>query len=140
MHCTVLLCICDRSCSPLVVIKSLIYFLSILLWKFSTGCAHEHAVLALSLSSKCTGSLSHVSSQLSINFICNATHHKSYGSGLTYITAVRNYSVYMLDDIISIFYWPIYDILCALRPLMKPLNSKSVSGNVFSPVSDTYSL
>ena len=44
------------------------------------------------------------------NHMCDATNHKSYGSGLTAVTEVHKRIVYILNNII-VFNWLLYNIL-----------------------------
>ena len=70
--------------------------------------------------------------------MCDANNHNSYGSVLTAVIEVHQREVYILDDIIVIFYRWLYDILCARGSMIQLSISKSISVNVASPVAATY--
>ena len=49
--------------------------------------------------------------RFSRNLMCDATHHKSFGLGLTAFNGVHRHIVYILDGIFILLYKCIYNIL-----------------------------
>ena len=57
--------------------------------------------------------------------MCDATNYTSYGSGLTAVTDVRKLIVYIVDDIIVLFYRMVIQYTAVRGSLKQPANVKA---------------